>query len=173
MRERILSISLFSILIFQSIFSILYYELGRYQCHQYFLQSRDNIHNDKIHTFIFESYSSIDWEKKDREFFLKGKLYDVISIQTNNSSIVIKCLPDAKEDSILNTHFKSLQRPEKNDQENNMVARLLDLKYLVPEFYLASFTNAAQRDLLVKNETIKFSIYPEIISPPPNNYLFI
>ena len=75
MKRKILSIFLICLWGFQCSFSFLLYQVERIHCH---IENDSHIKNIKssenIKTFKFSKKYNINWEIKDHEFILEGKL---------------------------------------------------------------------------------------------------
>lgn len=102
-----------------------------------FHKNKNLIEYDKLIHFTFSStdYQQLEWEKTDKEFLWKGKLYDIVSIDEDKGTKILHCLSDEKEDEI-KSQLLSLV---KNQQEeiplkNNFISclNLLLLKYINP-----------------------------------------
>ena len=169
-KERILSILLLFILITQCLLSYVLFEMGRNHCYALFSGTLPNNQIENIETVIFPNKSNIYWEWENREFLLNGKLYDVVSIQRNDTSTIIKCISDTREEGILKNYFKSLGYPEKNDDQTNILLKFQDIKYLITEIPIIHFVNSFHNEMKNIVEDALPTVFLEIISPPPKYY---
>lgn len=63
-------------------------------------------------SFSKEEISNLKWERKGKEFWHKGSLFDVVSTETQDDTTIFYCLNDSLEKSIIekfwiNAHKKS------------------------------------------------------------------
>jgi antitoxin component HigA of HigAB toxin-antitoxin module len=107
-------------------------------CREAFFHKHKNlIEHDKLIHFTFSplEYQQLEWEKADKEFLLKGKLYDIVSIDEQRGKKIVDCLSDEKEDEIKAAILTLTKAQEQeNPLKNNFVSclNILLLKYLNP-----------------------------------------
>lgn len=171
MNSKIAAISLLALLLLQSIFLFLCYEITRNQYRESFLNQMDTKASSLVKTFYFSDASKIEWEKENQEIQLNGQFYDVISIEVIDKITILKCLSDAREQDLIQSCFSSLGYAGKNEQNKTKLNFLPDFKYIVSEFNFNCCTIYTDNSLPLQILNALLPIYIELISPPPNNYL--
>lgn len=123
-----------------------------------------------METISFPHDSAIQWEKEGKEFMLNGKLYDVISSKKTKSSIVFKCISDAKEDQVVYSYLKSLDKNQKNKKELPDASKIKVLKYLVIQLTTLSYLSYKEMTGCSSLNTDLIHTVIEVQSPPPKFY---
>jgi hypothetical protein len=111
--------------------------------------------------------SKIQWEEAGKEFYLDGKLYDIVEIKTVNGKTFFYTLPDTKEDELVKRY---LTGQDKNPNNNKQIIKLIVLEYE----YTAACFNKAPVSFYAKSYSLfkgngNNSPYLNIVSPPPQN----
>lgn len=165
MKGRILCILLLSAWLLQSLFPVLYYQWERMECWQSFAQLKNTIPVQDLHTLTFNSEDDIHWEKKDKEFVLQGKLYDVVNIRKEAGAIVITCARDHKEQQLIEAYHQSL----KKDKGSKLKPSTRKINLYTP--HLARFTFCRSFSIkYIGTKVIKLpGSFNKIILPPPES----
>jgi len=67
---------------------------------------------------------SIEWEEKDKEFYLDGKLYDVQKKVIENGKTFLYCLNDVKEEQLLK-EMGNVAQPGSDKQKNKLSLKVI------------------------------------------------
>lgn len=136
-------------------------------------QMKFGVSSLKIATFTFNKnqLANIVWQKKNKEFYHNNKLYDVVSINEINSSIVIQCISDIEEENL----FEDLEKHIDTFIASNESKKKSNSKKLTDHVIKLYFSQSSQFNIhssILKNtfSTYKLSYtseYSEINSPPP------
>jgi hypothetical protein len=95
-----------------------------------FLQKQKN-HKDVVEISLSDEQSKqLYWEDKD-EFSYKGEMYDVIEKKTVKNQLVIRCIDDKKETSLLNEY----QKNNKKNSSNSTTIQLITTQFVLPDSY--------------------------------------
>jgi hypothetical protein len=169
MRIKILSILSLIAFVLPSVTNFVFYQVERNISFRQFSSSKEFTSSDQIQTIRVSDQTTIHWEKKNKEFLLDGKLYDVLSIKRNGIAMVITCVPDTKEDRIVETYLKCC---EKSKNKNNKVSIPTVKDKLCMEGY---YSRSIPEILFTSIETEITHAFPlspwiEIFSPPPEPY---
>ena len=118
MKRKIIGISLFYLWIFQCVSPFLFYQIERIQCRQQNFSYRNTtLTNIQIEIFSLHK-DAIHWEIEGKEFTMNGKLYDIISSVQSDNNIIIKCIPDKKEDRIVSNYQSGKDKSKHNNSVN-------------------------------------------------------
>lgn len=115
--------------------------------------------------------STIHWIKENKEFYFKGKLYDVVKKDEKSSSIVFYCIDDKQEHALfasLDKHvdtFISSQSSKRNSPSKKLNNHVIKI-YFANSFDFNFFTNSTIlfHSFSTKNHPSEFQ---ETSSPPP------
>lgn len=131
-------------------------------------QRKQRFETEALQTITVSS-EKINWVKAENEILIDGKLFDVKSLKTSGTNIVVTGFYDNKEDNLVK-HIKNLnqQKNDSNDSANQLV-----VKFLFCPTYKESITFSLQNDWQIVAR--KFPVYTEVISnmayptiaPPP------
>ena len=167
-RGKILALLLLTVWMFQGSFPWLYYQAGRYRCQATFRETKENLANKEVCTFTFSKDPGIRWEKKNKEFCLNGKYYDVISMISSGRSATIRCYADSREDRLHSSWLNSVKDNQKNNKDN-VSSRIQNSDYLLALFRLTPLHGLKQSVYKSKADTSCLSSFIEILSPPPES----
>ena len=113
------------------------------------------------------SLTKLEWED-EHEFKLDGKMYDVIEKKTENGKLIIRCISDEKETTLVKKYEKI-----NNDSGNSSKSKTALLIKLISNSYIAS----SNFDLFAKNiPAIQKSFFitniisidrSDVLTPPP------
>lgn len=115
--------------------------------------------------------TNIHWVKENKEFYYKGKLYDVVKKDEKNSTIVFYCIDDKQEHALfasLNEHvdkYISSQDSRKNSSSKKLNNHVVKIYYSNSfGFNFSTHSNSLSYSIFTKNYLSEF---PETNSPPP------
>ena len=138
-------------------------------------QLLSSLHNDQLE-LINETANQqdIEWEEKDKEFYLHGQLYDVAKKEIVNGKTILYCLNDKKEEQLLNDLAKTIKANADNNSANKDGKQTIKLQ--LSDFTILT-TNSLSNNLFVVQQypELTVSIYTvikKVITPPPNNNLY-
>ncbi len=154
---------------FQCSCSYFYYEIGRWQCHakKFKLQDSGTI-SARVHYFTCSNKDKVIWENEDKEFEVNGKLYDVLSIQKNDSSVTIKCIEDDEEQEFVDNYQASFHHEKNTGNANVCSYQILDLKYLkVEPIVIKPLLFMAPFNYIIFTPIDIARIYIQQSTPPP------
>lgn len=128
-----------------------------------FLRNQEN-HKDVIElSFSGKESEQLEWEE-EMEFNYKGEMYDVVDKQVEGNRVTVRCIPDAKEDSLLLDYQKNTGR----NSSNSFIGQLITASFILPP-----------GNLLIPPACVKNDAFPEVSvhlpttistvpSPPPD-----
>ena len=114
----------------------------------------------------------LQWEEQDKEFYLKGQLYDVARIEKQNDRVYLYCLNDKKEEQLLAEFSRQIRYGY--DAAGNSTGKLFQIKLRLPD--LVNIVNelplkcvgAALHEYAIFNEDLVFSS-KDVETPPPES----
>lgn len=84
-----------------------------------------NLKDEELQIISFtENQQSITWEEEGKEFFFNNQMFDVVKIKTVNGKILLYCINDQKEKSLVDNcntitkHNSSSDKKGKNNIDN-------------------------------------------------------
>jgi len=117
--------------------------------------------------FSQETYSQLKWEEKNREFRLKGKMYDVSAIKTQGDKVLVYCMFDKYETRLRDQLINLFSDKPGNKSPFRLWVQILAQNYLSPaEFTLPLF----HQDYILIQSPYIFRIHTfenELADPPP------
>lgn len=126
----------------------------------------------RMEVILLSDTVNIVWEKKGREFWLDGKLYDIVRSEQNGNTIKYICYDDTREKAL---KIKLIKSARKQSESKNLPIHYGYNKLL--DSLRQALTCASDLPGLfaidaahINFETSRglYYIYPEIISPPPD-----
>ena len=119
-----------------------------------------------------ENQSLINWENEGVEFSLNGEMYDVAKIKNENGKTILYCMPDKKEEQLLNDFSKTIKEVNENNCSNKN-QRIFKLNF--PDLFFAGSMDKNDCSSLTVSPDF-FAITPDILSsnkkiitPPPEH----
>jgi hypothetical protein len=82
-----------------------------------------------------EELRQLAWEDA-KEFHYRGEMYDVVRLVKNAGGMTIWCLPDQKEEALLDHYFKTRQRS--SEHSSDTILKVLATQYLLPSATMLS-----------------------------------
>jgi len=169
-------------IIFYLLISIFIYQIGGYvisfSIMKYSIEAemkakiKENLNTNEYQVLNLNTISkenSFKWEKKDKEFWYNGRIYDIVKIEKSG---ILKCIDDIQEkklfqnlDSYVSGFFTKNPNGKKAMQSINSLffAVFLPSKEIViPQRYCISTTSIDNR-LILRNSDRTLSV----VSPPP------
>ena len=81
---------------------------------------------------LFVNSSTITWEDDNKEIKIKGKMYDIVSVNSRRGKVILTVLSDTQED-ILKKEFASTYDLQSNNTSSNpikLLKQFLALKFI-------------------------------------------
>lgn len=111
------------------------------------------------------------WEEKNKEFYYKGELYDIVKTEEKTESITYYCINDKQEEQL----FEHLEEHVNNYISDNHLSNKNGSKKNHPDSIKLYLSNVLSPTLEITDNTAIFNTYPlfytsacvEISSPPP------
>lgn len=118
-------------------------------------------------TFSVSDINKIEWEKKGKEFWLRGNLYDVVKKKETNDSITFYCINDRMEKELFANLEEQINRQmNSNAHSNNTPIKKLQSDYFFSQNELQfSFTKIHCLQLQMKDQLLK-GYLSETLQPP-------
>lgn len=167
MSRKLIGIFLLGLWVFTCSSAFLAYRLERYYCHlEHFVTDAQTYGpGKKFLEFQYSDPSAINWQVKNKEIEVNQQFYDVIRIDVGSNKVILKVLPDKREDQS-RTNFLAISK-EKSRQGMINPFKSLTLTFIEDEagsplqLYPLKM---GRRYPVVDQEYISFR---EIHSPPP------
>lgn len=126
-------------------------------------QIRQNKFQEDFTTFeLYKIASKIKWLEKGKEFQFDGQLYDVIKFEKVGKTLLIKCINDKKEKSLIDnfiakTGLDKILFKLLNNLKFNYFQRISKINLIINSYF---------EHFIISNFNIHF-LSIEIKSPPP------
>lgn len=137
--RKLVSFLLFSIIVWQIIGFVGYFELSHYQIKKEIKTLlKKGVPKDSLTTFKFSDHqiAKLNWLKKN-EFKLKGRLYDVVyKMKDENGFSILNCISDTQEEVLFAKLGQTVANRLGEDQPNNPIAHWFKLN---KQFYCIQF----------------------------------
>lgn len=167
MKGKIISILLLFGFLLPTVTGYLIYKAERNNAFKQFIAENKYLSAGHVRTILITDQATIHWEKRNKEFLFNGKLYDVLSIKLKGTAMVIKCIHDTKEDAVVASYLKSLDRSKNNNTESVRIPAFHDL-LCVPDFVFAQLPQIFYTTIRPGiNLSLPLNPTIEIISAPP------
>jgi hypothetical protein len=128
-----------------------------------FLQKQKDLKDVIQLSLTNEESEQLHWEDEN-EFRYQGEMYDVIEKKAFKDQLLIRCIPDKKETSLLNEY----QRNSKPDTSHSVIVQLITAPFVLP----AAHTLEPPEKIIEKNFTDFSSSLQNLASavflPPPD-----
>ena len=120
---------------------------------------------DRIALYDIEAKGK--WEEEGREFWLNGKLYDVVRQEQSNGITYLYCLSDVKEEQVVKDQAKITSHNTNSNGKNSKA-----IKFGIPDFIVVSNEVSAVGSILLSSLYTDLSHRAvgqkvEPVSPPP------
>ena len=127
---------------------------------------QDDSHTQSL-TFTKDAFARLKWEKKNKEFRLKGKMYDVSAIETKGDKVLVYCIFDKTETRLRHQLIHLFSDKPGNKSPFRLWVQILAQNYFKP----AEFTlPLLHRDFIMIQSSYVFRIHTfenELADPPP------
>jgi hypothetical protein len=135
---------------------------------------RSSLMNKDIQQFILPLnnkglVADIEWEGKE-EFRMNGEMYDVVEKRIEDGKMIIRCISDTKETSLIKDYEKTCKDDFSNFPSRHKSALLLKLVsslYVSPSVNDPFFCNIPLVKYMPICYRIILPIPPDILIPPP------
>lgn len=149
--------------IFQVAFPYFQFEIRRRDCWQQFLSHKDHFEPEAVSQFCFGNMEEVHWEKKNREFILDGKFYDVLEIENADGNINVSCVADEDEDELLRSYENFLKRHQQKSGK-----KLKKVSYFVEKEEPINFRRTEENESSLVYQLRLYSVSVDVTSPPPD-----
>lgn len=147
--------------IFLSWFPYVQFTWRRQQAWESFVENKKGIAPNRIQTLTFPVGYMLTWEKAGKEFEYKGKMYDVLSIRKTESTLVIKCVSDHKEDGLIDAFKKEKQK------KDNQPTKQFKVKHYLEKLPCFCFSRPPAYSLHYNQLLFYNNSFLKVPSPPP------
>lgn len=127
---------------------------------------QDDSHAQRL-TFTKETYAQLKWEEKNKEFRLKGKMYDVSTIETKGDNVLVYCIFDKSETSLRDQLINLFTDKPGNKSPFRLWFQVLAQNYFTPS---ESTLPLLDRNFIKLQSSYLFRIHTfenELADPPP------
>lgn len=160
-------ILLLAILFMQTGGGLLIYKIQQYFVHREMEQALNN----KATRFQQLTLSLSDFQKgkiNDHEISIKGKMYDVKSIEIRGNKVELLVINDTREENILEDIKKSINTSNQQNKEHPYhFVKVLTLLYITPATDNIFLLEKNKQNIFRSPCEIIISYKPGISSPPP------
>lgn len=116
-----------------------------------------------------EDFSGLKWEKKNKEFHLNGKMYDVSAVEIQGDAVLVYCVFD-KEETNLRKKLAGLfnDKPGNHSPLSLWVKMLTQNYFTPPEFSMP----VLHPGFIVIQDAYLFKVHSfenELTDPPPRS----
>ena len=119
-----------------------------------------------LEIIIAEDYGSqIEWEKRNKEFSLKGVMYDVARIKKSEGKTYLYCINDKKEKQLLDDLVKAVNKNQNNKQSRNTIKSMLP--DIIGKIDVEAFSPDAESHKYALISESPVSSFKKINVPPP------
>jgi hypothetical protein len=111
----------------------------------------------------------LQWEEEGKEFWLAGRLYDIVLKKVEKGKIYLFCFNDEREESIVEDYINSVGRNAANSEERQFVNSFLFLVFiqaLPPDISQTFFYKENKYRAFCRVPVKEFK---ESVSPPPRS----
>lgn len=148
-------------------------QLQQYHVRQQVKQKlKEGFPEKQLEIIMFSDAANVDWVKKGKEFWLNGKLYDVVRSERDGNSIKYTCYDDTEEKAL---KIKLIRSSKKQSESKNTPIRhgynkLLDTlrQALANSTELPDFYSIDAVECYFEINQSLHHTYLEITSPPPD-----
>ena len=124
MKGKIVAIMLFIGCVMPIMTMYTAFRIQKFLAYIHFSNQKESYPEEQILTLRVTGESDFHWERKENEFSLNGKLYDVLSIETITSGMVIRCVADKKEDKLVVNYLKSFARSHRQQNDRTKLPKV-------------------------------------------------
>ena len=114
--------------------------------------------------------NDIEWEEKNKEFYLHGQMYDVAFIKVINGEKLIYCLNDSKEKDLLKSlanAVKSVNEQSNSRKDGQHVIKFQLSDYLMLDQQLITISALVPAKYVDYSSPLTTNI-TELFTPPPD-----
>ena len=140
-------------------------------------QLKTQIPIKNLHRFVFtqSEFDVLQWNKKDKEFKLNNRLFDIVKKTKSNNTIILLCINDTEEESLfarldelVNNQLQTKNQHNKNNKLNASVFWKIPNEQDTPADRAFSFT-------IKKYPNHSYPIHnqfeADVLVPPPESIL--
>lgn len=106
--------------------------------------------------------------ENSNEFYLHGKLYDIIEQQITGNKLRIRCIEDSKEENLLK-NLEQVQRHQqgKNGKDHSVLQQLISFVFIGTEPFRVPQTTAPANEYFSITSKAYAPVCTEVNTPPP------
>jgi hypothetical protein len=128
-----------------------------------FLQKQKN-HKDVVQIVLTNEQSRQVYWENENEFRFNDEMYDVIEKKICNNQIIIRCISDKKETTLLNEYQKNNNR----NSSNSVIAQLITAAFILPiDCSLQQPKKIIQKNFIDHSSSLQ-KLPSTIVLPPPD-----
>jgi len=166
MKNKLIILLFLVVWLFQHVFSVLYYHVERSACNEINFNAAKHA-NRKVYHFKFSKIQQIAWEHYGKEFMLNEELYDVVTMQLVNDTLLISCFKDKKETKIVH-NFKRVHKHPGGKNQKTSIKKPFYLSYFPPlEHCFQSLFPEHKNDIAQAENISLHEASCSIFKPPP------
>lgn len=121
-------------------------------------------HKDVMQLSLNENEVEQTYWENDHEFRFKGQMYDVIEAKKIGGLVVVRCIPDNKETSLLNEYQKNNRR----NTSNSTIIQLITTHYDLPADNLLCQPQRMVKKYYNNYSSSLSTVASTILLPPPD-----
>lgn len=173
--KKAVSIFLFGIFLFNLAGYFIAFKSLQYQIKKEIkAEIKKNINSDELTTIVIdkEQINKIDWFEEGKEMYYNGKLYDVVRLTKNVTSVTYYCINDKQEELLfanLEEHIAmhiAANKPIKNQASKKLANNVIKL-YFFNDQSIKFNTDLLNLSHFFSIHLPYKSTFIEIDSPPP------
>jgi hypothetical protein len=140
------------------------------QLHHWKIEMKRNIRwsrsNDDVVEFSFDQLEAarLEWEDEE-EFKLDGEMYDMVDKEMQNGILIVRCIPDKREQQLLENYQKDVAR---NTKDSKWSVIKLTITPFAPSFFdklLHPEKSFSKQQVVFTSTIVSQSL--SILTPPP------
>jgi hypothetical protein len=174
--RKFVSFLLFSVIIWQIIGFVGYFELSHYQIKKEIKSLlKKGVPKDSLTSFKFSEHqmAKLNWLKKN-EFKFKGRLYDVVyKVKDKDGFSILNCISDTQEEVLFAKLGQTVANSLGEDQPHNPIAHWFKLNkqyycFQINTFLPVIYVEAGKTKSVFAYMNFFQSVKSNLDTPPPN-----
>jgi hypothetical protein len=163
-----LAISLLVLWIILEVAADLSLMLGRSACYDAFEKQKSQSVISDVFAIEVKNFDNFSWEKAGKEFYLNGKLYDVVSAQLVDGVWSCNCVLDKRENELLSAYNKLLDDKGRSKSTDTSVVQKLKAVYCaVPDEQVNWYVEYKMPKYVDLKTDLPDAVSLFLFSPPP------
>lgn len=128
-----------------------------------FLQKQPQ-HKDVVQLFLSKEESKQLYWEDENEFRYKGEMYDVIEKKTEGNKVLIRCVSDKKETTLLNEYQKNNRR----NSTHSTIVQLITAPFVLPVDHSLLLPQQIVKNNFKDYTSSLQNIASPVLLPPPD-----